>query len=381
MQVMVVDSDPQTAEIAVAMVTEALGTQARVERATTADDCLERLGTGALVDCVLLDRRMVGPVGTGLLEHMLDIDPFLAVIVLADAADGTPDEALAVTVMQRGAQDYFARVRFSPAAMERSVQNAVARCSMKRRIEEQQHSLRMFANVLVHDLRAPLRSVRGGVDMLLEDMSEEERTRHAQTLGFIRSGAEQMDRLVLSLYRYSSVSGAEMDSVPVDLAPLLATVRQALQADLKARGAQMTTAAQLPVVLGDPAGLAQLLQNLVSNGIKYNRSADPRVHIRAERLPEHWRIEVSDNGIGIEAQYLQEIFEPFRRLHAQDAYEGSGLGLATCRRIAQRHGGRLTCRSTPGEGSVFMLDLPRHTAQETGAANAGAQGAAADAMR
>ena len=121
------------------------------------------------------------------------------------------------------------------------------------------------------------------------------------------------------------------------------------------------------MVLADAPQLDQLLQNLISNGLKYHQEGVlPKVQVSAERDGEFWRFAVSDNGIGIEPQYFARIFEIFQRLHGRESYEGTGIGLAVCKKIVERHGGTITARSTPGEGSTFLVTLPMRDHDDDG---------------
>uniref|UniRef100_UPI0004892891 sensor histidine kinase n=1 Tax=Deinococcus murrayi TaxID=68910 RepID=UPI0004892891 len=143
----------------------------------------------------------------------------------------------------------------------------------------------------------------------------------------------------------------------VDASEVFDTVRRRLQA-AQGAGAQVTRGA-LPRVLADPYQLDQLFQNLLTNGLKYRREGvEPLVHVWAQREGGMWRFAVRDNGIGIERQYWERIFVIFQRLHGREAYEGTGIGLAVCKKIVERHGGRLWVESTPGEGSTFFFTLP-----------------------
>jgi signal transduction histidine kinase len=328
----------------------------RASVVSTAEGLFDRVESGPALDCIILGFGGGAERGIAILRELLDFNPLLAVIF----ATRSHDDGLAVAALQAGAMDVVCLdgLQARPEALERALNNVIERGRLARRVADQQESMRRFAQVLVHDLRAPLRSVRGGVEMLLEDMSGEERGRHTEVLGFIRRGAEQMDQLIVALHGYTSVDETPEEVAPVALEERVSALRWVLKADLLRLGAVLSVDGTLPTVTGNPVLILQLLQNLVANGIKYNRSATPRVEIGAIFGAETCRIEARDNGIGIEEDYLEAVFAPFRRLHRDDEFEGTGLGLATCRRIVGRMGGQLTCRSEPGRGTVFMIDLP-----------------------
>ena len=209
----------------------------------------------------------------------------------------------------------------------------------------------------MHDLRGPLNTMRRSIEMLSEDMPEQVSDDVIEIMGFIDDGARRMDALILSLRAYTRIDATAPTMGPVDLNMVLQNVRDALGAEIDVAGAEIVCECELPWVLGDPPQLEQLVQNLVSNAIKYNRAERPRIHVSAEPVEGGWQIQVSDNGIGVDPARVRDIFEPFRRLHSAREYSGTGLGLATCRRIAERHGGRIWCDSQPGIGSTFVLHL------------------------
>ena len=238
------------------------------------------------------------------------------------------------------------------------VVNATERTEMRRKIREQQESLQSFAHVLVHDLRSPLRSIRTAIDGLIEDLPGEVLTDNSEILDFVLDGAERVDSLIVALEGYTQVDGEQNRFAVVDLNLQVDAVRANLMVDLKAQNARLVSSGELPTIYCSAPQIGQLIQNIVSNGIKYNRSEVPEVRISARQTETHWLIEFSDNGIGIEANSLNRIFDPFHRLHRDQEFDGTGLGLATCKKIAERHNGSLYCRSEVGVGSVFTLALP-----------------------
>jgi light-regulated signal transduction histidine kinase (bacteriophytochrome) len=130
-----------------------------------------------------------------------------------------------------------------------------------------------------------------------------------------------------------------------------------MQADIAKTGAVITKSA-LPVITADAGQLAQVLQNLIANAIKFRRDPPPEIRVEAERLGSEWLFSVRDNGIGIDQAAADQIFAPFQRLHGHDRYEGTGIGLAICKRVIDRHGGRIWVEPSPGEGSTFFFTIP-----------------------
>tara|TARA_R110002049_G_scaffold2311_4_gene16854 strand:- start:1672 stop:2166 length:495 start_codon:yes stop_codon:yes gene_type:complete len=146
---------------------------------------------------------------------------------------------------------------------------------------------------------------------------------------------------------------------PVDLAALMADVVDQLGAAISESGAQLDIAA-LPTVRADPLLMRQVLQNLVSNAIKYRGTETPRIEIRAHCDPEAWTVSVTDNGIGIDPKFFEKIFAPFQRLHSREAYSGTGIGLAIVRQAVERHNGRIWVESAERQGSRFCFSIPTH---------------------
>ncbi|MFB9993907.1 ATP-binding protein [Deinococcus oregonensis] len=219
--------------------------------------------------------------------------------------------------------------------------------------------LEQFAYIASHDLQAPIRAVTSFAGMIDRRYGEKLDERGRLYLRQIVEGGEHMKRLVDDLLAFSRVHTQQGELLPVDAQMVFSAVARRLQEGLLPPGASITHGA-LPVVLADAQQFDQLLQNLISNGLKYRQEGGlPRVHVSAVRDGDFWRFAVSDNGIGIEPQYFERIFEIFQRLHGRESYEGTGIGLAVCKKIVERHGGRLWLESTVGTGSTFFFTLPK----------------------
>jgi light-regulated signal transduction histidine kinase (bacteriophytochrome) len=178
-------------------------------------------------------------------------------------------------------------------------------------------------------------------------------------MDFIVDGATRMKQLIEDLLAYSRVGtrGKELRPVPVQGALDRALVN--LRATIESADAQITHDA-LPEVNADDTQLTQLLQNLIGNAIKFRKAGEPvRIHVGVQDAGDSWRFSVSDNGIGIEGQYFERIFMVFQRLHTRDEYPGTGIGLAICKKVVDRHHGRIWVESAPGKGSTFHFTLPK----------------------
>lgn len=217
--------------------------------------------------------------------------------------------------------------------------------------------LQQFAYIASHDLAAPLRSVSSFLDLL---RSTYEGTLDARADDWMRrasDGAKRMHALINDLLGYARIDSREVPFHDVPLDDVLAATCGILAPSIEELGATVT-ADPLPTVKGDPTQLQQLVQNLVGNALKYHGARPPRVHVSARRDGAAWVCAVRDDGLGVAAEHHEAIFQIFRRVHRRDEYPGTGIGLAICRRVVERHGGRIWIESTLGEGSTFLFTLP-----------------------
>jgi hypothetical protein len=217
--------------------------------------------------------------------------------------------------------------------------------------------LEQFAYVASHDLQEPLRAISGFVDMLKLQMGGSLDAKKTEYMNYIVDGAARMRLLINGLLEYSRV---DTSGKPPELTDCKAALERAilnLQVGIRESGAKVT-AGPLPKVCVDSMQLVQLLQNLISNAIKFRGEPAPDVHISASHQDNEWLFAVTDNGIGIEPQYAQRIFLIFQRLHPRSKYQGTGIGLAICRKIVERHGGKIWVESNPGSGSTFYFTIP-----------------------
>jgi len=175
---------------------------------------------------------------------------------------------------------------------------------------------------------------------------------------FTVDGAARMKQLIEDLLAYSRVGTKGKELVPVSLEAPLKRALTNLRTAIEESGATVSAEA-LPTVDADEVQLAQVFQNLIGNALKFRGKAAPRIHVGAAEQAGEWQISIADNGIGIEPQYFERIFMLFQRLHAMGEYPGTGIGLAICKKVAERHGGRIWVSSTPGAGSTFHFTLPK----------------------
>jgi len=221
--------------------------------------------------------------------------------------------------------------------------------------------LEQFAYVASHDLQEPLRKVASFCQLLQQRYGGQLDARADQYIGFAVDGAQRMQDLINDLLAFSRVGRVEQAHGAVDTAVLVGRVRLDLERMITAADATVEVEGQLPTVHGDASLLRVVFQNLIANAIKFRREEQaPRVELSATREGDCWRFRVSDNGIGIEPEYAERIFVIFQRLHPRSQYEGTGIGLAMCRKIVEYHGGRMWLETTAaaGPGSTFYFTLP-----------------------
>jgi signal transduction histidine kinase len=303
-------------------------------------------------DCVLLDYHLPGHNGFEILRQIRERDRHAAVIMLT--GQGTED--LMASAIKHGASDYILKDKISVASLRRSVRNAIIKSDLSVKIETQREAQEKFLQKLVHDLRAPMRHASRFAEFLSDDLAEGRLDEAAPYPAKIRGAINRANGLIDALACYLRVE-REIELDPVSLKGVVDTAIGQLQPLIEERHVKITVNA-LPTVRGARQQLVQLFQHLITNAVQYNGAAEPEVRIEAARLnSDHWRISVSDNGPGIPADLVKEIFEPLRRLYSHDKIEGAGLGLAICRRIADTHSGEIWCESELDKGSVFHLTL------------------------
>ncbi|MCG6981976.1 MAG: PAS domain S-box protein [Deltaproteobacteria bacterium] len=282
--------------------------------------------------------------GTGAVEtrwrrkdgEVLDVLLSLAPIDPEDLSGGVTFTALDITERKR-----------AEVALERKTEELA--CSNA--------ELEQFAYVASHDLQEPLRMISSYVQLLERRYKEKLDSDADDFIAFAVDGANRMQNLIKDLLAYSRVGTKGEGFEPTPCESVLDITLANLQFAIEENGARVTHD-PLPTVLADSSQLAQLFQNLIANAIKFRREEAPHVHIAAERHEHEWLFSVRDNGIGIDKEYSGRIFEIFQRLHGRNAYPGTGIGLAMCKKIVERHGGHIWIKSEPGRGSTFYFTFP-----------------------
>jgi signal transduction histidine kinase len=240
-------------------------------------------------------------------------------------------------------------------AERRRAETALA--SQAKELERSNQELQQFAYVASHDLQEPLRMITGFTQLLAKRYQGKLDKDADEYIGYAVEGALRMQRLINDLLFYSRVGTRGKPFAPAKCEEVLATTLANLRVAMEESRA-VVTHDSLPEVWCDGEQLVQLLQNLIGNGIKYRNSDGPRVHVSSRREGGQWLFSVKDNGIGIDSQYAERVFVIFQRLHGRDEYPGSGIGLSICKKIVERHGGKIWLESEPGKGSTFYFTLP-----------------------
>ena len=234
-----------------------------------------------------------------------------------------------------------------------------AKAEMESLVEELRRSnaeLEQFAYVASHDLQEPLRMVSSFTQLLRRRYGGQLDETADEFIGYAVDGANRMQRLINALLEYSRLGTRGSGHVPVETGRILEAALANLRNAIEESGAEVVSES-LPTVLGDEVQLMQLFQNLVANAIKFRGEEPPRVSVSAGRRGAEWVFSVKDNGIGIGPEYRDRIFVIFQRLHGREEYTGTGIGLALCKKIVERHGGKIWLESEPGKGSTFYFTL------------------------
>lgn len=232
-------------------------------------------------------------------------------------------------------------------------------------LDRSNRELEQFAYVASHDLQEPLRMVTSYTQLLARRYKDKLDEDANDFIGFAVDGATRMQGLINDLLKFSRVGTRGKPFVPISLEHVLDDAMANLDVAIRESGAAITRD-PLPTISGDAVQLTQLLQNLLGNAIKFRKpGAAPAIHVGARRSPEAWEISIKDDGIGIAPEYFERIFVIFQRLHDRTEYPGTGIGLAICKKITERHGGRIWVESRAGEGSVFRFIVPHAEGGDT----------------
>lgn len=301
--------------------------------------------------------------------------PFEILFTAEDREAGIPGQELAAAAstgrglderwhLRKDGSAFFAEGMITPIQNDGSIlgftkimRDATERKSVQAALERANAELSSFAYEVAHDIQSPLRRINNFAELLSNSLGTAPLEVQKNLLDAVLESAETLNQLIGSLLQYATVASVPEDLETVPLDGILKRVRHNLQPLIEEKRAELVWDA-LPEVVGHPARVLRLLQNLVGNAVKYGRpGVPPVVTIRAERHAEEWVIHVRDNGMGIDPRFAETVFTPLKRLHGPEI-KGTGLGLAICKRIVEGRGGRIWVDSTLGEGSTFHFTWP-----------------------
>ncbi|MEZ4267637.1 MAG: ATP-binding protein [Myxococcota bacterium] len=236
------------------------------------------------------------------------------------------------------------------------LRDAAALAETARELARSNEELTRFSQAAAHDLQQPLTQIMGFIDLLQVELGADLTPRRARYIESVADGSLRMSRLIDSLLAYARAGGSRLEMAQCALREIVELAQQNLATDISAAGAHIEVG-PLPTLESSAQSLLRVFQNLLANAIKFHQGS-PRIKISAHGVPGGWAIEVTDDGIGIDPADHERIFDAFERVHGRAQYPGSGIGLATCRKLIERLGGELRLRSAPGAGSTFTVVLP-----------------------
>ena len=232
--------------------------------------------------------------------------------------------------------------------------------SLQRKAQDLSRSnddLKQFAYVASHDLQEPIRMVVRYSQLLEKHLKGKLDAQSSEYLNFVVDGANRMQNLISDLLAYSVVDTRLEPLVKINAEKIFQHAMKNLQLAIAESSAEIICDS-LPPVWANPVQLTQLFQNLVGNSVKFRRDKHPKIHIRAQHKDNEWLFSIQDNGIGLDEQYAKRIFEIVQRLHTREEYPGTGISLAICKKIVERHGGRIWVKSILSEGATFYFTIP-----------------------
>ena len=304
----------------------------------------------------LLDASTALAISLTMLAGVLAIPPLFRTIKQAAAVLQRDKEELEMKVAERTEELRDANARLSVELDERR-RAELKLAQYAGDLARSNAELEQFAYVASHDLQEPLRMVASFTQLLAKRYAGRLDHDADEFIGFAVDGANRMQQLINDLLAYSRVGTRGKPLAPTDLNEVLGQVRANLHEAIKESGALVTND-PLPLVSGDEVQLIQLFQNLLANAIKFQSDRTPLIHVSAQPQGNGWLLAVKDNGIGIAPEHRERIFAIFQRLHGRHEYPGTGIGLALCKKIVERHGGRIWVESVPDQGSTFYFNFP-----------------------
>jgi signal transduction histidine kinase len=331
----------------------------------TADRGIEGLGMHKAnsYDVILVDQNMPSMKGTEFIQLLSPKRKLVPVIMVT----GSGDESVAVEAMKRGASDYIIKdiaggfIKLLPSVITRVIKEnnfAKERAELLIELDRSNKELENFAHIASHDLQEPLRKINTYVKRL-PDLIPELELKAKDCLHIIADATERMQDFIERVLQYSKVTKKERSFQDVYLGDIAHSALVDLEV-LVTKTNGVVNIKELPTLQADPLQMYQLFQNLISNALKYHRPGIPPViNLSSSKIEDgYWALNVTDNGIGFDSKFSDKIFKLFERLHSQNEYSGTGIGLAICEKIAKLHKGEITVKTQINAGTTFIITLP-----------------------
>ncbi len=359
-KVLIIDDCPEDREIYIRYLGQQSEKEFQVIESESGEEGLE-LCKQQQPDCALIDYQIPDLDGLEFIQALAKDEEqrYLPVLMLT----GQGNEGVASEALKCGASDYLVKSKLTAEGLYRAVTRAIEKSSLlktndkqQREIERSYRELEQFAHTASHDLQAPVRRITKFLELIQMDLQESLSERSKDYLDRALKGAAQMRRLIQDLLDYSLVGGAKNSMEPVCLEHVLKEVLSQLEVMVMSANAIVHVDA-LPKVMGNQTFLQQLFQNLIANAIKFRRTQAPSIQIFASRQGSKWKVTVKDNGIGIPSDAFESVFGIFQRIDSGSQVEGTGIGLALCKKIVELHEGHIWVESTEGEGTAFHFTL------------------------
>lgn len=350
LKLLIIDDDSLFLEIAVEIIREAFAgsTICTMLDASNIDDII---GSGAF-DGLIIDYKMPVVDGITVARGVRTRFPYLPIVLVT----GAGDEEIATQALHGGVTDYLPKARMTSDAVRRTLERAIELCQQCRVIDEQRKELEMFAHALAHDFKQPLRQITTFANLLSEELGDSHSISIQKHLRFMRSAASRLTALVDVMSEYTLLNRTPRLE-QASIRKITSNAVAALTVYISERDGVVLNRAD-GTFHGNETMMTYVVQNLITNGLKFNRSVRPRIEIDTSSDGVRCEISVSDNGIGIEEGQREAIFAPLLRLHAQDEFAGTGLGLTLARRALVSQYGALSCHANPDGGSRFVITVP-----------------------
>lgn len=362
---LIVEDDPAAARIVSEMLKQCTTACFWTIHADCLADALDRISQKK-IDAVLLDLNLPDSQGLEGLEKITAAYPGLPVILCT----GTDDEDIGTQALQRHAADYLIKGQINPNLLVRSIRYAIERKRAEnaqkqsqqdleqalKDLQQANQELNQFASIASHDLQEPLRIITLYLELLTRTYGDRLDKDAAEYIQRATEGSQDAQALIKALLLYAR-SGATETMEEVDLEQMFRQLISKLELPIQESGAEITHD-PLPTIKANRVQMRQLFQNLLLNAIKYRSRRPLKIHIHATSGEAGWVFSVQDNGIGIDPNEHDRVFNIFQKLHSKSEYPGAGIGLAICKKIVGRHGGRIWVESQPDRGSTFHFTLP-----------------------